>query len=88
MTVPEFRQKPQLVSRLRELLADPVALQALEALKNSAPPIDADAHDEAIVSVRLLSQMTGFANCFTTLLSLAEPLRIPEPLQAEFKPEP
>lgn len=85
MTLDEFRTNPPMVIRLRELLSDPVAQTALEILRNSNPPIDADNEAEAIVSVRILSQMTGYASCFNTLLSMTEPKRVQEPLQAEFK---
>lgn len=87
MTVEQFRQTPALVIRLREVLADPVALTALEIMRNSNPPIDSALKDDPIVSARLLSQMVGHANYHNTFLSLTEPLRILEPLQAEFKPE-
>lgn len=87
MTIGEFRTNAEMVVRLRELLSDPVAHTALEILRNSNPPVDADNEADAIASVRLLSQMTGYASCFNALLSMTELKRVHEPLQAEFKPE-
>ena len=86
-TVDEFRTNPEMVIRLRELLSDPVAHTALEILRNSNPPVDADNEADAIESVRILSQMTGYAAFYNTLLLMQEPKRVQKPLTAEFKPE-
>ena len=85
----DFRRQTALVVHMRELLSDPVMLLALELLKNSNPPVDAEPADEAIVSARLLSQMAGYAKYHTEFIKLAIPMPAPaKPLTAEFKPEP
>lgn len=87
MNVAEFRRSLPLTQRMRELLSDPVMTQALEVLAQSNPPVDAEPRDDALASVRILSQMTGYHIALTTLSSLSRPLPEPVELVAEYKPE-
>jgi len=87
MTIPDFRRQTTLVQRMRELLSDPVMQHALEAMKDSNPPVEADPRDDAIVSVRILSGVVGYNFYHRTLLSLADPLPEPVELVANYQPE-
>ena len=87
MTTVEFRRNSVYTTAIRSVLNDPYFQLALEVLKDSNPVMDADPHDPEIVSVRLLSQMTGYGEYPKQLKLLAEPLQEPVELKAEFKPE-
>ncbi len=87
MTIPEFRANADLVVQLRSAMDLPVMKIALQLLKDSNPAIDALPSSDALVSVRMLSQMAGYATFHATLMLLAEPMSATTDIPSEFKPE-
>jgi len=82
MTYEEFRKNPDMTSRFRELIKDPVMEQALIILKDGKPAVDAPVSSDPIVSVRLLSQTVGGEAAINLLLSFQDPM-IPPPVDPE-----
>ena len=88
MTAQEFRANPELRARFKELISDPVVEQAIIILKDGKVPVDPKPDADAIVSVRMLSQMVGADAAISTFLSLGDPLPVPyQELQPTFEPE-
>ena len=87
MTIEQFRQNPALTDRMRELMADETFVLATEALRNSNPPVDPPAGSPEIVSVRMLSQMTGYRIYEEKLRDMGTPLPPVVELVEEFAPE-
>lgn len=87
MTINEFRSNRPLTERMREILADPVFRTAIETLRNSNPPIDADPKDDPIVSARILSQMVGYNTYAAALEALSNPLPKKVDLERTYQPE-
>lgn len=79
MTSDQFRSSADRVSAMRALLDNPTFAEAIVVLKDEAPIADAVDNADAVVSVRLLSRSFGHNQCIATLLSLAEPMPIPQP---------
>lgn len=80
----QFRSNPVLVGAMRELLrgdgAQPTVLaQAIVAVQNEKPTVDAMDDAPEIVSVRRLSRIAQHDDVITLLLSCGEPLPIQEP---------
>lgn len=88
MTIEQFRSTPDYVKRMTEIFDDPVMQQAIVLLKDGNPPVDSPVASAEVVSVRILSQMAGYASCLSNLLALATPHVAPVELgQPEWKPE-
>lgn len=78
ISVEEFRSNPVLVGAMRELIkgdgTNPTVLaNAIVAVQNEVPIVDAKDGDSEIVSVRRLSKISQHAEVINLLLSLAEP---------------
>lgn len=82
MTPIEFRNSPYR-EQLAEILTNPVLRLALNVVKESEPPADPQLNADAIVSVRLLSRLTGFMTFAETLQELATPYKPPAEPQLE-----
>lgn len=78
MTVEMFRSSPVHVAGMRELLQSPILAEAIVCLKDDRPSTDAADAAPEVVSVRLLSRQFQHDQVIATLLSLAEPLPLPE----------
>lgn len=78
MTAEQFRSNAERVGRIRELLNDPTLAQAIVTLKDEAKLNDAPQSSDPVESVRRLSWLCGYDQAINLLLSLAEPLPLPE----------
>jgi hypothetical protein len=86
MTFQEFRENSIYTGRIRDILNDPVFSLAMDILRDSNPPIDPDPEQDAIASVRALSQMVGYNRYPEVLRLLATPQQRPVELEADYSP--
>lgn len=72
MTKNEFRENPELIRRMGELLADATMRQALDCLRGEAIPAHAGNLDRDSAA-DLFHEHNGYARCLRDLAALATP---------------
>lgn len=80
-----FRASPERVGRMRELLNDPTLAAAIVTLKDESVIDDVPRSSDPVESVRRLSWLCGYDAAINLLLTLAEPLPVPEPEEQPFE---
>lgn len=76
MLAVQFRATTERVTAFRELLKNPIFLEAIVVLKDERPSAAVDQGADAIESVRVAAKVEQHEHAINLLLSLAEPMPV------------